>query len=229
MTIKDPFASAEDLAPWAAEVLQTRGIDAIVDWRMLEYWVQVELYRAVQLNQAGAWRHLGDYEQPCVTQIPRAKSETKWVDLILARERDGRVERVVWVELKDLGRNPQTAGINALGLGKDLAALWGIDKAATIEQWRKPPARAVDRGRLHHWIEHSKSTADADWWIGQVVIVPKRRFESVTEQNIKEPWLKEFEARVTRKRGAAPSRPVIARAMTDEFRVYAVVARAPTT
>jgi hypothetical protein len=87
----------------------------------------------------------------------------------------------------------------------------------------------VDRGRLHHWIEHSKSTADADWWIGQVVIVPKRRFESVTEQNIKEPWLKEFEARVTRKRGAAPSRPVIAGAMTDEFRVYAVVARAPTT
>ena len=228
MTIKDPFASAEDLAPWAAEVLQTRGIDAIADWRMLEYWVQVELYRAVQLNQAGTWRHLGDYEQPCVTRIPRAKSETKWVDLVLARERDARVERLFWLELKDLGRNPQTADINALGLGKDLAALWGIDKPATIEQWRKPPARAVDRGRLHHWSQLAESTLGADWWIGQVVIVPKQRFESVTEQNIQEPWLTEFELRVKRKRGAAPSRPVIARAMTDAFRVYAVVERGPS-
>ena len=228
MTIKEPFASAEDLAAWAAEFLQTRGIDAIADWRMLEYWVQVELYRAVQLNQAGTWRHLGDYEQPCVTRIPRAKSETKWVDLVLARERDARVERVFWLELKDLGRNPQTADINALGLGKDLAALWSIDKAATIEQWRKPPARAVDRGRLYHWSQLAESTVGADWWIGQVVIVPKQRFESVTEQNIKEPWLKEFESRVTRKRGAVPSRPVIARAMTDAFRVYAVVERGPS-
>lgn len=228
MTSKEPFASAQDLAPWAAEVLQARGIDAIADWRMLEYWVQVELYRAAQLDRAGTWRHLGDYEQPCVTRIPRAKSETKWVDLVLAREREGRIERILWVELKDLGRNPQTAAINARGLGKDLAALWGIDKAATIGQWRKPPARAVDRGRLHHWSQLAESTAGADWWIGQVVIVPKRRFESVTEGDIREPWLREFDARVKRKRGVAPPRPVIARAMTEAFRVYAVIERGPS-
>jgi len=38
-------------------------------WRMLEYWLQVELYRAVENGAATTWRHLGEYEQPYFTDL----------------------------------------------------------------------------------------------------------------------------------------------------------------
>ena len=223
---KGPFASAAQLATWSAEILQSRGIDAIADWRMLEYWMQVELFRAVRLKKAAEWRHLGDYEQPYVTRIPGAKSETKWVDLLFGREIGGVLDRLLWIELKDIGRDARTVAANARGVGRDLAALWSIDKVATLEQWRTPPPRAVDRGRLEQWQELAGTTASADWWIGQVVLVPMRGFESVTDTQVQRPWLEEFENRVKRSAGVAPPRPVIARAETREFIVYALVERA---
>ena len=58
-----------------------KGIDDIADWRMLEYWMQVELYRAIQSGTGGSWRHIGDYEHPYFTDHPKsgAKTNTKWI------------------------------------------------------------------------------------------------------------------------------------------------------
>lgn len=223
MTIRDPFSSAKDLASWAASILQARGIDAIADWRMLEYWMQTELFRALRLKKAAEWRHLGDYEQPYFTRIPRAKSETKWVDLLVGHERDGVLDRVIWTELKDLGRNTRTVATNAAGLGKDLAALWGIHKAGTLDQWRNPPARAVDRGRQEAWKMLADATEHADWWFAQIVLMPRQGFESISDNFIQEPWIGEFEKR------AKPqgSLPTIDRAGTRAFTVYALVGHAP--
>ena len=142
----DPFESAECLAAWVAEVLTSRGIDEIADWRMLEYWFQVELYRAVSRGLAGDWDHLGDYEQPYFTRIPRSKSNTKWIDLVFRSPREGPVERTLWIELKVLGRNANTLRTNAIGLGKDLAAPlagnrstsnWAAHKRRS-RKWLKP-------------------------------------------------------------------------------------------
>jgi hypothetical protein len=223
MTIRDPFSSAKDLALWVASVLQARGVDAIADWRMLEYWMQTELFRALRLKKAAGWRHLGDYEQPYFTRIPRAKSETKWVDLLVGHERDVALDRIIWIELKDLGRNTRTVEANAAGLGKDLAALWGISKDGTLNQWRKPPARAVDRGRQEAWKMLADTTEHADWWFGQIVLMPRQGFESITHNHIQDLWIGEFETRVKMK----VLRPVIGLAETRAFKVYALVGQVP--
>jgi len=46
MKSTSPISSSAEIAEWAAEVLSARGIDEVATWRMLEYWLQVELYRA---------------------------------------------------------------------------------------------------------------------------------------------------------------------------------------
>jgi hypothetical protein len=53
---------------------------------MLEYWFQVELYRAVQIGASSSWQHLGFFEQPYYTELPRtgSKTNTKWIDLVCA-------------------------------------------------------------------------------------------------------------------------------------------------
>jgi hypothetical protein len=109
MTIEfDPFSSSKALSEWGSRILSKQGIDEIAHWRMIEYWMQVELFRAVESNHCGAWRHLGAFEQPYYTYIPRSGSKynVKWIDLVFAEPKLNEPERIVWIELKDIGRSP---------------------------------------------------------------------------------------------------------------------------
>jgi hypothetical protein len=76
MLTLEPFSDSRVLADWVRDVLLRSRIDEIASWRMLEYWFQVELYRAIESAKAGAWRHLGRYEQPYYTNLPRSGSKT---------------------------------------------------------------------------------------------------------------------------------------------------------
>lgn len=224
------FASAESLAHWAAGILQARGIDAIADWRMLEYWMNVELYGAVQGGSAGNWRHLGCYEQPYKTRfkIPGRKSNTKWIDLLLGWPTAEGPEHVMWIELKDLGRNPKTLAANAAGLGKDLAALWGIEKAATLAQFKKQESLAVDRGRGEEWLGLAGTLESAHWWFGQIAIARQdvRREASV---DVADHWLASFRKRLEDNEPpqSPPRPPQIARENTVRFEVYVLVDELP--
>ena len=75
MNQTNPFANSENLSQWVASALKTRGLDDLYQWQMLEYWMQVELYRAIESSQAGNWRHFGNYEQPYHTNCPRSGSK----------------------------------------------------------------------------------------------------------------------------------------------------------
>ena len=66
----DPFDSSQDLACWAVSVLAAARVDGIADWRMLERWAQVELYRVLRTGGARRRAYLGDYEQPYNTDQP---------------------------------------------------------------------------------------------------------------------------------------------------------------
>jgi hypothetical protein len=120
---------------------------------MLEYWMQVELYRAAETGNAGAWKYLGEYEQPYYTTIPRSgcKSNTKWVDMVLAEPLLQSPRRIAWIELKDVGRSKLTLAANLKGVGHDLAALYTLLPQKTKEIWLNPLPHAIDRGRLDEW------------------------------------------------------------------------------
>jgi hypothetical protein len=227
----DRLGTAASMAAWVAEVLTSRGIDEIADWRMLEYWFQVELYRAVSQGLAGDWDHLGDYEQPYFTKLPRAKSPTKWIDLVFRSPREGPVQRTLWIELKDLGRNSNTLRTNAIGLGKDLAALRGIDRQKTLQQWRKPPPMAVDRGRLAAWMVQADAAAKGIWHVGQVAIVSKACLKLVPADEIEQLWVAEAHKRCKPLELGEPGVcvPAVARAETDKFVVLAVRETLATT
>lgn len=220
----DRLGTSASMAAWVAEVLTFRGIDEIADWRMLEYWFQVELYRAVSQGYAGDWDHLGDYEQPYFTRAPRAKSNTKWIDLVFRSPREGPVERTLWIELKDLGRNANTLRINATGLGKDLAALRGIDRDKTLHQWTNPPAMAVDRGRLAAWMVQADAAAAGTWHLGQVAIVLKDSLNLVPADEIEQLWIAESQKRCMQLTGdgVPHTAATVSRAETDKFVVLAV-------
>ena len=121
---KLPLQNSRALAAWAASVITAAGkIFEVAQWRMLEYWMQVELYRAVQSGYAGKWKHLGDHEQPYFTMLPRtgSKYNTKWVDLVFAEPSLKQPRQIVWIELKDIGRSQHRLQANASGLGQDLS------------------------------------------------------------------------------------------------------------
>lgn len=225
------FASGQDLARWTAGILQARGIDAIADWRMLEYWMNVELYGAVQAGAAGDWRHLGFYEQPYKTRfkIPGRKSSTKWIDLLVAWPSPSAPEHVLWIELKDLGRNPKTVKANAGGLGKDLAALWGIERQPTLAQFRKQESLAVDRGRGDEWLNLAQCLESAHWWFGQIVIARRDVCEDACV-DVEGLWITAFEKRLKDNEPPKlpPRSPRIIRESTSRFDVYVLVEKLPS-
>lgn len=228
-TLAHPFDSSASVAAWAATVLRERGIDHLADWRMLEYWMNVELYGALLGGRAGAWRHLGQYEQPYVTRyrVPGRKTDTKWIDLVLGWPSSTSPSRVIWIELKDLGRNPSTLVTNCKGLGKDLAALLGIRKPDSLVQLRQPTEFSVDRGRLKEWSDLADAIEAAEWWIGQVVIVRKETMGGSTADDLVRHWRDGFERRLKNNRPPvrAPMLAEIAQDTTDEFIVFASVKR----
>jgi hypothetical protein len=194
----DPFESSESLANWVGRQLDAKTISAVANWRMLEYWLQVELYRSAMLGEAGPWRHLGDYEQPYYTESPRSgsKYKTKWVDLVFAEPNLMNPERIVWVELKDVGRSSDRIEANLKGIGQDLAALYQLNPTKTKELWTDPPPHVVDRGRFDEWGRYSGGITGARHLISQVVIIPRALAKDVGDERIVDIWLRAFEARV---------------------------------
>ncbi len=198
----DPFQNSQTLANWAANALEKAKIDEVTDWRMLEYWMQVELFRAAQNGDAGQWRHLGTYEQPYYTNSPRSGSKfnIKWVDLVLAEPDFVNPSRIAWIELKDIGRSPHRLKSNAASLGQDLAALSMIDPLRTSEVWQNPPEHVVDRGRHEEWGKHQIILSTASHIIGQIVLVPGMFANQVDLSLIFQHWTKTFMSRLGNKR-----------------------------
>ena len=220
----DPFSNSKSLAEWSATQLQRRGLDEVADWRMLEYWFQVEIYRSVQAGLAGQWHHIGNYEQPYHTEFPRSgsKTKTKWIDLVFARPNPDNPEAVVWVELKDVGRNEKTAANNVKGLGDDLAALRAMKITATKELWLQPQPQSMDRGRLEEWNKYGQSIDCGKQLIAQIVISPKSMEYMLSAEEIKSTWLQSFISKVG---DIAPHESFeIGHHETEKFVVFGLVA-----
>jgi hypothetical protein len=223
----DPFSNSENLASWTAKHLSKCGIDEVADWRMLEYWFQVEIFRLTQQGLAGSWRHVGHYEQPYHTEQPRSGSKTKikWIDLVLAKPEPENPDAVVWVELKDIGRSKTTTANNAKGLGHDLAALWALNPTKTKELWLNPQQHSMDRGRLNEWNKFGPNIDHGKQLIGQIVIGPKSVEGGMGPEEIIEIWLRSFFQRAA---GTAPAQvPEIKYKDTGKFNVYGLVASLP--
>ncbi|MDZ7736892.1 MAG: hypothetical protein U5P41_12925 [Gammaproteobacteria bacterium] len=219
----DPFVDSMTLAAWSADMLEQKGIDEIARWRMIEYWFQVELFRAIQAGKAGLWSHIGDYEHPYHTEKPRqgSKTKTKWVDLVLAQPKLDSPNSIVWIELKDLGRSKATAINNAAGLGRDLAALWALDVEQTRKIWIDPLPHSFDRGRLEEWQQYGPKLTRASHRIAQIVLCHKSLCSSVSSKMIQQRWIQSFHSRLA---GSDPKVSFeIAEAETDQFLVLALV------
>ena len=221
----DPFESPKTLAKWAADVIMNAGIAEVSRWRMLEYWMQVELYRSVQNGTAGGWKHLGDHEQPYYTTLPRSGSKynTKWVDLVLAEHSLRHPNRIVWAELKDIGRSEHRVRANASGLGQDLAALFKLDPQKTQDLWLHPPAHVIDIGRKPEWDRFAQGLVSANHTIAQIVLVPKLFTGEKHENVLIENWLKTFKFRTNSNIEAEQ----IAQADAGDFSIYATMLLLP--
>lgn len=204
-------------------MLSQKGIDQISTWRMLEYWVQVEIYRAIEAGAAGPWRYFGEYEQPYYTGLPQSgsKSKTKWIDLVLADPDPAHPLRIIWIELKDIGRSQHTLINNARGIGYDLASVFTIDPALTRKIWENPGIYDIDRGRLLEWQKLAPGLERAVHLFAQIVLVPRYYLENSGEQSLIGVWLKTFQGRI-KHLGVNP--PIdIARQNTQKFIIFALV------
>lgn len=218
-----PFSSSKDLSEWSSRILNEQRVDQISNWRMIEYWMQVELYRAVESGDSGEWRHYGNFEQPYYTTIPRSGSRynIKWIDLAFASPTLNEPEKIVWIELKDIGRSPHTLVYNARGLGQDLSALYTIDPIKTKEVWLNPPKHVLDKGRTDEWSELSKGFEKAQHLISQIVLVPLFLLDTGLEDQLRENWLMTFRNRITTL--GEILQIDIQYEDTDKFRVFALV------
>ncbi|MBM3166593.1 MAG: hypothetical protein FJZ94_03995 [Chloroflexi bacterium] len=221
--VVDPFESSKTLADWSAKILVDKGIDSVSTWRMLEYWFQVELYRAIVDGQAGDWLYVGEYEQPYYTDIPtsNAKRNYKWIDLVCAEPNLEEPQRMVWVELKDIGRNKDTFIKNASGLGEDLAALYTFDPLKTKMAWLDPPEHVMDRGRLPEWNKLSNAISFPSHLISQIVLAPLRLLDDAQLKQVENNWLTTFKKRIKH----LATEPVIniADSQTKNFMILALI------
>lgn len=141
------LSTPEGLARWALAPLVAAGAERRMRWRQLEPWWQVELFASLTDQPADDWRSVGEFELPYATQnMPRKKKNTagiKWIDLALVRG-----ETALFIELKDMGLNPDRVLPNAYhGAGKDLVALSSLDWQKTLDQLRAPSDDVKDAGR----------------------------------------------------------------------------------
>lgn len=115
------------------------------------------------------------------------------MDLVLAEPSLEKPERIVWMELKDIGRSDHTLMINAKGLGQDLAALWSLRPVQTRDTWLNPPPHVVDRGRIPEWQRFAPLLTSAKYLISQVVIVLTTLDGVFTSDGFEKLWLQSFE------------------------------------
>jgi len=159
--------------------------------------------------------------------FPRSgsKTNTKWVDLVLAEPSLDNPSRIVWIELKDMGRSAHTVIANAKGLGHDLAALWSLRPLETQQMWLDPPAHVTDRGRLQEWEKFASGLLKAQHFISQIVIVPNAANSNISVNDIEKIWIGVFEQR-TQSTNADVGLD-ISRAETRSFTVYALIQDLP--
>lgn len=221
----NPFSDSQVLANWAASTLGACRIDEVARWRMLEYWFQVELFRAVQSGKAGAWQHVGNFEHPYHTNHPRSgsKTNTKWIDLVFAEPGPEGPKKVVWCELKDIGRSQGTVENNAKNLGNDLAALWSIDPERTRDLWLNPQPHSMDRGRLEEWRRFGERIDGGEQLIAQIVLYHKSFCTELPLDRIVELWMASFAAKS--KASTAIDPYSIASSETDAFVVLGLVGK----
>lgn len=224
----ETFSNSQQLAKWSAEILKGAKIDGITDWTMLEYWFQVELWRAVKLGTAGEWKSMGGFEHPYYTHFKKgnAKINWKWIDLAFAEPNLEQPRRIVWLELKDLGRPGIRLIPNSQGVGRDLAALVGLDIEETLKGWGNPTDYIKDNNtkielpKLANGIRSSKPKH----YIGQIVIMPKNKLVSNKEDEIMMHWEKSFKNNTKNniKIQEMNIKDKIARSDTDQFAVFAL-------
>jgi len=221
----NPFLSSKSLSEWSAHNLKDRGIDEVADWRMLEYWFQVELFRLAKQGRAGSWHHIGNFEHPYHTDLPRSgsKTKTKWIDLVFAEPNPSQPNTIVWIELKDIGRSKNTVVSNAKGLGHDLAALWALSPTKTKDLWLNPQPHSIDRGRLEEWNKFGPYLDQAKQLIAQIVIGPIALEDHMSPEKIIDAWLESFLLRT----GSNAPAPEVAVEKTEKFYVYGLVTELP--
>lgn len=187
--------------------------------------MQAELYRAAETGKAGAWRHLGEHEQPYYTAMPvsGSKKNVKWVDLVLAEPKLESPEEIVWIELKDIGRNSSTLKNNIKGLGQDLAALYRLDPKKTMDIWADPPFYVIDKGRKNEWDLYAKSLDTQNHLIAQIVLVPKIIFEDTSADSITKSWLETFENRASVK--PDEHKISISHAIGEKFMIFSLISK----
>jgi len=202
---------------WAREVLFRRGLDARADWPMLEYWLQVELFFSLRSGELRSWDHYGSFEQPYYTHAPRSGSKTnfKWVDLLAASPSSSAPERLLWLELKDLGRSPSRLPTNAWGMGKDMVALRDLDPRETYRAWRDPPYVLRDAARVAEWMALSDGIRRAAHLIGQVVVLPHILLFEYGPDRFVERWASACAKEVSTLKSE------VSRSDTDRFAVFA--------
>jgi hypothetical protein len=131
----------------------------------------------------------------------------------------GRIKHVVWLELKDLGRNAKTMQNNCKGLGHDLAALATINVENTIQTWISPPSHVIDRGRIPEWTSYAQGMVHAKHWIGQIVISSLSLEDHLSPAEVKALWLGEYSKRT----GLSSESVHISDQSTRCFRIYSLL------
>lgn len=211
--------SSKETADWASATLTKQGIDNRADWRMLEYWFQVELFHALQSESVPGWVHYGTYEHPYFTHAPLSgsKSNFKWVDLLCATPSVAAPRQLVWLELKDVGRNPDRLNVNVWALGKDLIALYEIDPTETAKAWRNPPDWVKDAGRTEEWSTLADGLEKSKFCIGQIVVAEKNLLYQYGEDRFENRWKDSWHS-------AVDGHDVnIERSDTEKFAVFSII------
>jgi len=224
---KYPFNTSKQLADWTTRILTERDIDCLIDWRMLEQWMQTEIFRAIDTDTGNPWRHFGYGEQPYCCDMPKSLSKPTSVpriDLVFAQPEFELPQQIIWFELKHIGRSQETLQTNANNLGADLIALYSINPAKTKELWLNPPGHVVNANKTEFWKKHAHGIERAEHFYAQVVLIQKDLADLPgNETLVRNRWLTSFE-----NRGKITSRQhdiSIERADTQRFTIFALVGR----
>jgi len=124
---------------------------------------------------------------------------------------------IVWLELKDVGRNPDRLNDNAWALGKDLIALYEIDPTETAKAWRNPPDWVKDAGRTEEWSTLVSGLEASKFCVGQIVIAKKGLLHQYGEDRFVNRW-KNFWHSVVSDHDVS-----LARSDTKRFAVFSII------
>lgn len=156
---------------WIKSVLHERRVSEVISWRMLEYWLQVELFRSLNRLIFDDFKAEGTYEIPYVTSYSprnREKIGVKWSDLLAINRKES---LAIWFELKDLGRSVNRLEYNAKGVGKDLVSLYKLSWKETLNELRNPRVTSKDVNRKEEFLKVADDLEQCRHMLGIVVVI----------------------------------------------------------